>query len=81
MIQQTLLPLVVALITGGFSSYVGVVAAMGVIETKIYYIEANVDDMTSVIKQININQTELVRRGMWIESVEKRLNTLESKSR
>ena len=66
-------------IDGGFSSYIGVVVAMSVVETKLLYIEADVNEITALSKQTSANHTELVRRGMWIESVEKRLNKLENR--
>lgn len=81
MMQSIILPVFVAVITGGLSSYFGVVVAVSVIETKLFYIETNVNTILDVSKQASINKTELVRRGMWIESVEKRLDNLESKNR
>jgi len=81
MMQSIILPVFVAVITGGLSSYFGVVVAVSVIETKLFYIEANVSSISSTSKQSSINKTELVRRGMWIEAVEKRLDYLESKNR
>ena len=81
MVQSIILPVFVAIITGALSSYFGVVVAVSVIETKLFYIEANVNTILDVSKQASINKTELVRRGMWIESVEKRLDNLESKNR
>lgn len=78
-IKTTLLPVVVAVVTGSGSGYVGVTATLSVVETRINYVEKDVIKLSSMLEKINENQTELAVRGQWIISTDRRIIYLEDK--
>lgn len=75
-IKNALITLIVAFVVGISSSYMGVVVATSVLETKIIYIESSVSSITAIAKQISINHTELEKRSVWIKHIDREIKQL-----
>jgi demethoxyubiquinone hydroxylase (CLK1/Coq7/Cat5 family) len=78
-LKSVIVPVIAATITGMSSGLIGVKVALSVVETKINYIENDVNVLVKVLEKANANEKELAVRGQWIISTDRRLTYIESK--
>lgn len=78
-IKDVLVPVLVAMIVGSFSSYVATRVTLERVETKITYIEADLGSFKELLKVVSENQRELLVQGAWVSNTDKWKNKIEKR--
>lgn len=90
-IKETIVPIIVAIIIGMSSSFLTIKIALGTLETKVIYVERDVELNKKMIEAMAVQREELAIRGIWMDfmneyvkedklfkaDIRKRINSLE----
>jgi len=67
--RELILPIIISTIVGATSSYTATIVTLERLQTKLVYIEKDVNDFKDLLSTVNNNNILLSSRGVWMESV------------
>jgi len=65
-VKELIVPVVASVVTGVAASVVATQVAISVLETKVGYLEKNIETMAALMDKANANQLELATRAGWM---------------